>query len=769
MASGKSGQFELSGTNGITVKVFWSEDYTIETNRSVVSIDRLQVKSSSYSSVAYYLKGSITVDGAKVIEFDSVLGTHNADIGSLNTYVDVKAAGSYKNPPWKSGNIDHDSDGSKYVAIVLNLSGWTKNGSKGSGWKVSGSKTEVLTTIARASQPSCITYPNHTQNVGNFGDTISIHMNRKSSAFKHTVRYDFGYVPGICIDADTGKEATSVENGFRWKIPESFMDKLPTATSGTGVIYVDTYSGSTLVGTKYCIFTAAVPASVKPSCTIQVLDATDIQKTYGSLVKGLSKLYVKTNFYASHSSPVAKYNVTANGVKYTASEITTDFLTAAGTTTITATVTDKRGRTSETASASFPVLDYAIPKITALSVHRCDQNGTTNDRGDYVKVSFSASVTPLNNKNTATYTVKYKKASVASWTTLTTDANGKKPGDLTNNYSVTNSEYIFAADGNSAYDVEISVKDNHNTISRGTSASTAFTLYNCHPDGTGWTFGGVSDKSNTLQNNLYFVQRENQYCFASDGAYNTQGFVRIAEIAIKSAYIDAPIVFELLQRGAKARMVVNVLFYSVGEKNPPLQSVWYEGSNFDAYLSETSQGVWGLYVKKSSALDDITLSRWYTAEYMHDCISVTFPGDLVDTVPQGLRGFYKATPAVLQSIIDCLLPVGMIIQLYSHADPNTMYPGTTWVRLENTFLWGCDANGGIGTTGGEKTHALTVNELPVHSHGSVYSQNATGTKSQAWYSTSGDKLAYGVVETGGGAAHNNMPPYTQVSIWRRTA
>lgn len=105
---------------------------------------------------------------------------------------------------------------------------------------------------------------------------------------------------------------------------------------------------------------------------------------------------------------------------------------------------------------------------------------------------------------------------------------------------------------------------------------------------------------------------------------------------------------------------------------------------------------------------------------------------------------------------------------YSHNDPASMFGGT-WVRIENAFLWGCDASGTIGQTGGEKTHTLTVNELPAHSHGSVYSQNVSGTKNLPWYSGSGDKLAYGTVSTGGGAAHNNMPPYIQVSIWRRTA
>jgi hypothetical protein len=586
-------------------------------------------------------------------------------------------------------------------------------------------------------------------------------MNRKSSSFTHTVRYEYGDRSGVI--------ARDVGTGVTWAVPLDFMNDIPDATSGSGRIYVDTYNGSTFVGTKYTGFTATVPASVKPTCTIQVLDNTDIQERYGNLVKGLSKLYVKTNFYSAYSSPVKAYNVTANGTKYTAAEIVTGLLSKAGTTTITATVTDKRGRTSNQASASFPVLDYSQPNITALSVHRCDKDGTANDRGDYVNITFSASVTPLNNKNTAVYTLKYKKSSEANWKALAVDANGNSVTALNGNYSVSNASFILEADGNSPYLIEVSAADNHYTNPRQTSVSTAFTLTNYGPDGTSITFGGVSEKSHTFQNNLDLVQRGNSYCFDSVGTNGSEGFVRMAEITITGTYADAPIVFELTQRKANTPMVVNVLFLSANSAKPGLQTIWYEGTNYDVYLSETSDSVWGLYVKKSIAYDDITLSRWYTSEYMKSRISVTFPGDLVDTVPLGLNGYYHATPVVMRSIIDCILPVGIIIQLYSHSNPNTMYPGTTWERLINTFLWGCDSSGDIGITGGEKTHKLTVNELPEHTHGSVYSGNVDATKTHAWLASGGSAMAYGTIETGGGAAHNNMPPYTQVSIWRRTA
>ena len=121
------------------------------------------------------------------------------------------------------------------------------------------------------------------------------------------------------------------------------------------------------------------------------------------------------------------------------------------------------------------------------------------------------------------------------------------------------------------------------------------------------------------------------------------------------------------------------------------------------------------------------------------------------------------------TIFDTILPVGSIVLRYDHTNPGTLYPGTTWTRIYGAFPWFTDSAGQIGTTGGERNVTLTVDQIPVHSHGSVYSQHAAGTKSQAWYTTAGTSLAYGAVETGGGAAHNNMPPYIQLSAWRRTA
>ena len=49
----------------------------------------------------------------------------------------------------------------------------------------------AVPNIPRASKPSCITYPNNTEDVGKVGTTFKIHMNRKSTSLFHVVKYSW--------------------------------------------------------------------------------------------------------------------------------------------------------------------------------------------------------------------------------------------------------------------------------------------------------------------------------------------------------------------------------------------------------------------------------------------------------------------------------------------------------------------------------------------------------------------------------------------------
>lgn len=412
---------------------------------------------------------SVTVDG------ETFSGTKTIGCGN-NTSLAIASG---------TKTVQHDSDGSKELVCSFSQDIDIIFSSQTVG-TVTGSDSWWLYSISAASQPSCVTWPNHTQNVGNFGDTISIHMNSTSIAHLHTVRYAYGSL--------TGTIATGVENGCTWTIPLSFMDLIPNATSGSGTIYVDTYFNDDLIGTKSCGFTATVPASVKPTCTATLTDTTGVDQIYGKPVKGLSKIKVKVNPTLAYSSPIASYSIIVDGIKYTDAEFTSNVLTNSGTVAVTVQVTDKRGR-SGSWSYNMTVLDYAQPKITAFTVHRCNSDGSENEEGNHIKVTFSATIKSMSSQNTAAYKVQYKKTDTDSWTIHTFT-------ELANAWTVADKTYIFAADGSNAYDVAVTAEDRHFVALASTAASTAFTLMNFHPSGKGISFGGVSQKEGYFEVHL---------------------------------------------------------------------------------------------------------------------------------------------------------------------------------------------------------------------------------------------------------------------------
>ena len=728
-----SGSFNTTGYEGRYLTFSWQVTKTdIENNQTTIS---WTLTGAGTGQAGWYKAGnfSVYIDGSRV-------------------YTSATRIKLYDGTPVASGThtFTHNTDGSRSFDAYAEAGIYTTAVNR------SGSRKFILDAIPRASQPSCVTWPEHTQDVGNFGDTISIHMNRKSDAFTHTVKYAFGDLRGTI--------ASGVTTGTTWTIPLWFMDYIPNNTSGSGTIYVETYKGYELIGTKSCGFTAKVPSTVKPTCTMKLTDVSEVDKLYGSPVQALSSIKVEITATEAYSSPINSYEVTIDGAKYTSAEFTTGVLKKAGTSPVTVKVTDSRGRVGTT-SYNMNVLAYTQPQVTELSVARFNMSHEEDDQGELVRVTFSAAVTKISKLgeivNTAKYTLRYKKTSEddSAWTTevLTGYANL---------FTVTDSWWMFPADVNSSYNVEIIVEDRHHSTTKPTTVSTAFSLMDFNASGRALRFGGVSEEDNTFQNDLVLKQTGNRFAFSSPGVANQTGFVNMARIKVTAANADTPITFVLSRRQAEATMTVHVRLTNSTADTSSVGSVRYEGSNYGAFLTPGDDDLtWELYVEKGSAWDTITIQDWWTSRTMQDRVKVTFPGGIVDTVPSP---FWRATPLIAESILDTFFPVGFVLILYSHADPNTMYPGTTWVRIENAFLWGVDEDGAIGLTGGSKTHTLTANEMPKHTHGSVYSGNASGTKTHAWLASGGSAMAYGTVEAGGGAAHNNMPPYVQVSIWRRT-
>lgn len=147
------------------------------------------------------------------------------------------------------------------------------------------------------------------------------------------------------------------------------------------------------------------------------------------------------------------------------------------------------------------------------------------------------------------------------------------------------------------------------------------------------------------------------------------------------------------------------------------------------------------------------------------------------TINQNLivNGSITADSVITQKIDE---PIGKIIMgtgdnFATQSAVQNVYIGT-WEQIKDVFLLAAGDTYIAGTTGGEASHTLTVDEMPKHSHNlpvdKAYGQ-ATTTEYDRINLTSGIVYNHGYAsnDTGSNQPHNNMPPYLTVYIWRRIA
>lgn len=189
----------------------------------------------------------------------------------------------------------------------------------------------------------------------------------------------------------------------------------------------------------------------------------------------------------------------------------------------------------------------------------------------------------------------------------------------------------------------------------------------------------------------------------------------------------------------------------------------------------------------------------------------------IDTV----QAVFSLAPS-LSSVVDIVYPVGAIYMSTVDTHPEVLFPGTRWYTVSGRFLLGSSDSYVAGTRGGEASHVLTEAEMPFHIHQvaehehavpehthranvsnapshshnvSVQKTAASGTARLVVTNDSGigekqtspagahsheitiyeaDRLRTTSVSgqtlgSGQGAAHNNLPPYYVVNMWRRYA
>ena len=458
MPLASSGTIVNNFRTGYKVQISWTvNSQNVANNTSNVTAKVQLVSTGS----AYTISSSATKNGSLTMNGTTYNFTFTAGLSGNQT----------KTVFTKTIDVPHNSDGTKTLSmsatlgINVTLSGkyWGNVTASGSG---------VLNTIPRTSSISL------SASSVNFGSAITVNISRASTAFTHKVYYVFG--------SKTVTVSTSATTSASYTIPNDHMNEIPNSTSGTATIYVDTYSGSTFIGTVGKSFTVNVPSTIVPSFDttngFTASTVADGAPTSLGYVKGKSKCKLTINgAKGSYGSTIKSYSISGGGFSTTASSFTTGTLNTAGSITFTAKITDSRGRTASK-TTSITVNDYFAPTFAYPTVFRCTSSGAMDENnGTYIKVKFEYSnATIVDGK--VTNKVEYKATSNTSWI---------------NAGSVSSASGIVFGGGaistSSSYDVRLTLSDTISTVTQIFTIGTAYAVLDIRKGGKGIAIGKASE------------------------------------------------------------------------------------------------------------------------------------------------------------------------------------------------------------------------------------------------------------------------------------
>ena len=370
-----------------------------------------------------------TVNWEMTVSRSSYYHTYNNNGSStLSLSLDGRNVHS-SNPTWEvwdgevtlakgSSTIAHNADGSKTLPLSC-----TFNPNNGYHESITVTANISLTTIPRASSVSV--------NAGTIGSPITINISRHSSTFKHTVRYVWGNRSGTI--------ASNVDTSTTWMIPLDFANEIPNSTSGTGTIYVDTYSAGTKTGTQSTILTASIPQNMKP--TLSNVTLTDANGVARGLLNGNNFLQIVSDIQVGFNGASGVYGSTITGYRaeiVNKNHVVTEnggrlgMMNFSGSATIRASVVDSRGRQSDARDITINVIEYFAPSLSFTAVR-------TRESPNIIQIIRNAKIAPLmfsgKQRNNMTLTFRVAPLNTNNFSV----DNGSASGVFTTIHTLTNS------------------------------------------------------------------------------------------------------------------------------------------------------------------------------------------------------------------------------------------------------------------------------------------------------------------------------------------
>ena len=520
--------------------------------------------------------------------------------------------------------VTHNSDGTLTVPFSFSFADGTTLG------KASASSSMVLPAIARASVPTFEPTASLTA-----GEATTIALHRRNAGFTHTVTYSF--------QGQTGTIATKSTLGdLPWTPPLSLLDAIPNAESASGSISTITYTAAGApVGTVVTPFTLSVPEAATPTIGGITLsdNNTAVASAIGAYVQGASQLkWTVTGAAGVYGSTIASTQVTIDNVTQSGTTGVSAVLGKSGTYTVTARVTDSRGRVA-TRTQNVSVLAYSPPKITSMIAQRADSNGALNPDGAYIKITIAVSATSLKvggvEKNALQRRTLTKVRGAATWT----DKGTTNPAQLS--YTAANwTVGTYLTD--QAYDVRVEFPDKITSSAAQTTVATSFVLMHWGKQGIGigkfWNAGALDVGGDLYQSGNFYRNAQPQPQAYFRLRNNTSCYFRIATLDGGSTGLGA----ELLFQGVGGNR------YTQRDRPMSYVAASQRGSNLftlvDTVLNDTPALVNPLYYYRR--ISEFVFEVWvqfpaHANDYIMDMktqwrSTINWDNDLTTTAPTGL-------------------------------------------------------------------------------------------------------------------------------------
>ena len=413
-----SGTFKTSAYEGACLQFDWTlKSQSPANNQSVIS---WTLKGAGIKSGYWYMAGPFkcTVNGTVVYQSSTRIKLYTGTVVESGEIA-----------------IGHDNNGSKSFSAYAECAIYTTAvNCKGSGsWS--------LPDIGRASQPSLNTWPNNSPDF-NIGDTIVVHMNRKSTVFTHTVVLKLGsysYTIGTGVTDNISLNTQTIS--------ANLYAQMTNSNSMTGEIAVTTYSGSTVIGTSRCAIIAHV---VNSNPTFDVAYEDSNSKTVAItgdnqyIIRNNSTLKISvSNAQALNSATLKAITAVVNGNAYTGTlngstgTINVGVVNVSHDTEVTVKIVDSRGNAGQK-KITVLVYDWTLPSAIIK----------LNRKNNYYSESIlnvNANYASIGGKNTVAIRYRTKKVSESSYGSYATIQN--------------NVDANFTADNKYEWNVQVEVSD----------------------------------------------------------------------------------------------------------------------------------------------------------------------------------------------------------------------------------------------------------------------------------------------------------------------